>query len=140
MQAGTLKGVLWHQGESDTVQQAKTDVYEKKLVRLIKDVRGDLGEPQLPFIVGNLAEFYGTGKAHNAPDRVARINKIKGVLRSLPEKVPHTGFVASTGCTSPDHHMVHFDRKSYITLGKRYANVFNEMVSNSKEKNIQNSN
>ncbi len=140
MQAGTLKGVLWHQGESDTVQQAGTDVYEKKLHRLIEDVRKDLGDAQLPFIVGNLAEFYGTGKDHNAPDRVARINQIKGILRSLPEKVPHTGFVESTGCTSPDHHMVHFDRKSYITLGQRYTNVFNRMFSDSEKKNIQNSN
>ena len=27
MQAGTLKGVLWHQGESDTVEQTRTDAY-----------------------------------------------------------------------------------------------------------------
>ncbi|MEC9056308.1 MAG: sialate O-acetylesterase, partial [Verrucomicrobiota bacterium] len=68
MQTGTLKGVLWHQGESDTVEQTRTDAYEKRLHRLVEDVRKDLGSPQLPFIVGNLAEFYGTGKDHKAPD------------------------------------------------------------------------
>ena len=62
MQSGTLKGVLWHQGESDTVEQTRTDAYENRLHRLTEDVRKDLGNPQLPFIVGNLAEFYGTGK------------------------------------------------------------------------------
>ena len=128
MQAGTLKGVLWHQGESDTVTQAKTDVYEKKLHRLIEDVRKDLGDATLPFIVGNLAEFYGTGKDHNAPDRVARISKIKGILRSLPEKVPHTGFVESTGCSPAARAKVHFDRKSCVLLGKRYAKVYAETV------------
>jgi hypothetical protein len=133
MQAGTLKGVLWHQGESDTVEQAKTDVYEKKLHRLIADVRKDLGDAQLPFVVGNLAEFYGTGKDHNAPDRVARINRIKGIFRSLPEKVPHTGFVESTGCSPATRAKVHFDRKSYVLLGKRYAEVYADMMDKAKK-------
>ena len=128
-QTGTLKAVLWHQGESDTVEQTKTDTYEIKLQQLINDVREDLGDPQLPFIAGNLAEFYGTGKDHNAPDRVARINKIKGILRSLPEKVPHTGFVETTGCSPAARAKVHFNRQSYILLGKRYAEVYFDMTS-----------
>ena len=129
MQAGTLKGVLWHQGESDTVEQTRTDAYEKRLHRLIEDVRKDLGSPQLPFIVGNLAEFYGTGKDHKAPDRVARITKIKEILRSLPKKVPHTGFVESTGCSPAARAKVHFDRKSCLLMGKRYAKVYAEMFA-----------
>ncbi len=127
MQAGTLKGVLWHQGESDTVEQTRTDAYEKRLHRLVEDVRKDLGSPQLPFIVGNLAEFYGTGKDHKAPDRVARITRIKEILRSLPEKVPHTGFVESTGCSPAARAKVHFDRKSCLLMGKRYAKVYADM-------------
>jgi len=130
MQAGTLKGVLWHQGESDTVEQTRTDAYEKKLHRLIEDVREDLGNSRLPFLVGNLAEFYGTGLDHKAPDRVARISKIKEILRSLPKKVPHTGFVESTGCSPAARAKVHFDRKSCVLLGKRYAKVYADMITN----------
>jgi hypothetical protein len=129
MEEGTLKGVMWHQGESDTVEQTRTDAYEKKLHRLVGDVRKDLGNPQLPFIVGNLAEFYGTGEDHTAPDRVARIDKIKEILRSLPNKVPHAGFVESTGCTPAARPKVHFDRKSCVLLGKRYAEVYAEMLA-----------
>jgi len=129
MQVGTLKGVLWHQGESDTVEQTRTDAYEKRLHRLIKDVREDLGYTQLPFIVGNLAEFYGTGKDHKAPDRVTRITKIKEILRCLPKKVPHTGFVESTGCSPAARAKVHFDRKSCLLMGKRYAKVYADMFA-----------
>ena len=129
MQVGTLKGVLWHQGESDTVEQTRTDAYENRLHRLIKDVREDLGYPQLPFIVGNLAEFYGTGQDHKAPDRVARITKIKEILRSLPKKVPHTGFVESTGCSPAARAKVHFDRKSCLLMGKRYAKVYADLFA-----------
>lgn len=127
MQTGILKGVLWHQGESDTVEQTKTDAYEKRLHLLIEDIRKDLGNPQLPFIVGNLAEFYGTGKDHKAPDRVARISKIKEILRSLPKKVAHSGFVESTGCRPAARAKVHFDRKSSSLMGKRYAKVYADM-------------
>ena len=129
-QVGTLKGVLWHQGESDTVEQTRTDAYENRLHRLIEDVREDLGNPKLPFIVGNLAEFYGTGQDHKAPDRVARITKIKEILRRLPKKVPHTGFVESTGCSPAARAKVHFDRKSCVLLGKRYAKVYADMFAN----------
>jgi hypothetical protein len=129
MQAGTLKGVLWHQGESDTVTQERTDAYEKKLHRLVEDVRKDLGDAQLPFIVGNLAEFYGTGGGHNAPDRVERINKVRGILRNLPAKVPHTGFVESTGCSPAARAKVHFNRPSYVLLGKRYAEVYEKILA-----------
>jgi hypothetical protein len=128
MTRGTVKGVLWHQGESDTVTQPKADSYEQKLHQLIADLRKDLADDKLPFIAGNLAEFYGTGKDHSKPDRVKRIDKVRAVFRSLPKKVKNTGFAESTGCSSPDHHKVHFDRKSYIILGKRYAKAYAETV------------
>ncbi len=133
MTQGAVKGVLWHQGESDTVTQAKADSYDQKLQQLIADLRKDLANPKLPFIVGNLAEFYGTGKDHNKPDRVKRIDKVRAVIRTLPKKVKITGFAESTDCSSPDRHMVHFDRKSYIMLGKRYAKAYAETVKKSQQ-------
>ncbi len=125
---GVIKGVLWHQGESDTVNTSLANSYEDKLHQLIADVRKDLKDDNLPFIVGNLAEFYGSGPEHSAPDRVKDINKVREILRVLPGKIADTGFVESTGCSSSDKHMVHFDRKSYIILGKRYAEVYSTIT------------
>ena len=126
---GKVKGVLWHQGESDTVNEELAESYERKLHQLISDIRNDLGDDQLPFIVGNLAEFYGTGEEHNAPDRVNRIKRVRSALRAVPENIENTGFVESTGCTSIDHHNVHFDRNSYIILGVRYAEEYERITS-----------
>lgn len=125
---GVVKGVLWHQGESDTVTEELALSYEKKLHRLIEDLRQDLNIPNLPFVVGNLAEFYGTGKDHNSPERVLQIGLVKKALQTLPQKVNNTGYVSSKNCRSIDKHMVHFDRKSYIILGKRYAAVYNNLL------------
>ena len=131
---GKLKGVLWHQGESDTVTDARTNSYEQKLHQLIQDLRKDFANDQLPFVAGNLAEFYGTAKEHSQPERVKRIEKVRAILRALPSKLENTGFVESKDCSSPDHHMVHFDRESYLKLGERYAKVFSEMMSRPKQK------
>ncbi|NKI27480.1 sialate O-acetylesterase [Arenibacter sp. 6A1] len=125
---GQIKGVLWHQGESDTVDEELADSYETKLHQLIADLRTDLNNPKLPFIVGNLAEFYGTGKDHNAAERVKKIDQVKKALRDLPSKVKNTGFAESSDCKSIDQHMVHFDRESYILLGKRYVQEIESLL------------
>ncbi|SIR32229.1 sialate O-acetylesterase [Maribacter ulvicola] len=126
---GIIKGVLWHQGESDTVNEELANSYEDKLHQLIIDLRSDLNKPKLAFIVGNLAEFYGTGKDHNSKERLKKIDQVKKALRDLPTKVEYTGFAESSDCKSIDHHMVHFDRESYILLGKRYAQEFENLIN-----------
>ncbi|QZE12975.1 sialate O-acetylesterase [Halosquirtibacter laminarini] len=125
---GIIKAVLWHQGESDTVNKELAEQYESKLTQLIQDVRTDLKAPKLPFVVGNLAEFYGTGKDHCAPKRVSYINKVKNTLREIPKKVPNTAFVESTGGVTYDQNNVHFNRESYIMLGKRYEVKYESLV------------
>lgn len=118
---GVIKGVLWHQGESDTVSEELARAYAAKLDALVADLRADLGDPALAFVAGELAPFYGTGLEHNAPDRVVRIAKVQQALRDLPSRVPHTACASSKGLRSADGHMVHFDRASLIEFGNRYA-------------------
>lgn len=123
-QQGQLKAILWHQGESDTVTPEAAELYAQRLEKLILDLRTDLGEPDLPVVIGDLAEFYGTGKDHSDPDRVKRINKVRNTLKEISQKVSHTSFVPTTGLHSHDHHQVHFDRDSYIRLGYRYFDAY----------------
>lgn len=127
---GKLKALLWHQGESDTVSPELADRYESRLLQFIRDIRADLNEPELLVIIGNLGEFYGTGPDHSAPPRVKQIEKVKRCLRTIPDKLPRTGFVESTGLGSCDQHQVHFDRESYVIFGKRYLDVYWNMVKN----------
>lgn len=126
---GKLKALLWHQGESDTVSEEAADLYESRLIQLIENIRTDLEEPDLIVIVGNLAEFYGTGVDHSAPQRVKQIKKVKDSLRNVSKKLLYTGFVESKGLRSIDQHQVHFDRESYIIFGKRYLDVYWTMIN-----------
>lgn len=141
METGTIKGVLWHQGESDTVTEERANTYEGKLHKLIADVREDLKMPDLPFIVGDLGQLFGIGENNPNPDpeRVANINKVRNALKSVPDKVKNTACVSTVGLTYVDTpKCTHFDRKSYITLGERYCEVYEKTVQNKDNQTEEN--
>ncbi len=131
---GVISGVLWHQGESDTVNAKLSAAYAGKLDRLVADLRADLGAPALPFVAGDLADFYGTGPDHakNAA-HVAGIKVVRKTLAELPTRVPGTAFVPSEGLKSIDKHMVHLDRASLITFGQRYAEALTALEKRAPE-------
>jgi len=104
---GTLKGLLWHQGEGDS---KRASTYLQSLTQLIADLRKDLDTPQLPFVAGEV--YYD---AKHKPNTV----KINKEISKLPNKVPFTSFVSSAGLTTMDH--THFDTAGMKLLGKRYA-------------------
>jgi len=98
--SGTLKGILWHQGESN---HKTPEDYLLKLQALVENLRADLDSPDLPFVAGQVLE-------------VPAINE---QIAKLPSKVPATGFVSSEGLKGQDRW--HFDTASMMELGERYA-------------------
>src|SRR5690349_2667015 len=76
LEAGTLAGILWHQGESDSKPEL-AKLYQTKLDDLVARLRTDLAAPEVPFIAGTLAENRQT-------ESDAMIN---AALRSLPNRV-----------------------------------------------------
>lgn len=108
---GIIKGVIWHQGESDL---QKADTYLDDLEVLITRIRSDLGLPELPFVAGEIAE-----------DQPGRENFNK-MVNLLPERVPGTAVVSSKGTKTFDE--VHFDTKSQLKMGKRYAQKMKKLI------------
>jgi hypothetical protein len=99
MQTGTLAGILWHQGESD---EANAE-YLPALKQLIADLRADLGDPDLPFVAGEIHE----------------VKLINDQLARLPREVPHTAVVSADGLKAQDRW--HFNSAGIRLLGERYA-------------------
>jgi hypothetical protein len=46
-----VAGFGWHQGWNDRVNQAFNDAYEQNMVNFIRDVRKELGNEKLPFVI-----------------------------------------------------------------------------------------
>ncbi|MBF0198748.1 MAG: sialate O-acetylesterase [Planctomycetes bacterium] len=104
-----LKGILWHQGESDS---NNGNYVKKDLKPIIIALRKEFGNPDLPFIVGETFSGDFKGKKSNR-------DKINKQLKQVPALVPVTACASSKGLSTFDG--THFDTKSQLELGKRYA-------------------
>ena len=111
MQSGVLKGIIWHQGESDSKPE-KVQVYQVKLEKLIASFRRDLGDEKLPFVVAKLGDFY----VERNPDA----ESINRILANIPDKVENTACVDVSGLNHKGD-VLHFDTESSRELGRRYA-------------------
>jgi hypothetical protein len=114
MQQGIIKGVLWHQGESDN-DSVHSSIYLQKLVMLINRLRSELHQPNLPFVAGEIGHFL-------------KQDFINPVLNKLPEQAPNTKVVSAKGLTDKGDQL-HFNTGSARELGKRYAWAMKELQS-----------
>jgi hypothetical protein len=119
MKSGVLKGILWHQGESDAKPKL-ADVYEKKLHAFIVRLRGELQAKSVPFIAGQMGQF----KERPWSDDKKRVDQAH---RDVSTNVKHAAFVTSDGLSHKGDE-VHFDSESYRELGRRYATAFQKLA------------
>ncbi len=118
MEKGELKGILWHQGESDNDPE-KAAVYLEKLKTLVKNLRSDLNAPNLPFVLGEIGYFN-------------REDHINPVIRQVPGEIPHTAVVSAAGLKDKGDHL-HFATPFAQELGRRYAAAMKRMQKKQKQ-------
>jgi hypothetical protein len=116
---GPVRAILWHQGESDATPE-RSVVYAAKLRALIERFRSDLGDADLPFIIGQLGEF--SGRPWTGDTR-----RIDSVHRAIAASVPNVAFVPTQGLRDKGD-AVHFDAAAYRELGERYAAAYLKIV------------
>ncbi len=115
---GTLRGVIWHQGEGDS-HSIRVDMYLGRLEILISAIREEFNDPNLPFIAGQL---YDNENRH----------AFNEMLLQLPGFIKHTGVALSAGTNTTDG--THFDSESAIIMGNRYAAEMKKIQTGSKKK------
>ena len=115
-----FKGILWHQGESDT---GATGTYEASLYDMIADMRSDINDADstTPFILGELTPQF---VASNGGAQV-----INPIIEGVPADITYTGVADNTGLTSkPDN--IHYNAASLRTLGSRYYTAYLAALTN----------
>jgi GH35 family endo-1,4-beta-xylanase len=106
--SGVIKGVLLHQGESNTGDRQWPAKVKAVYENLLRDL--DLKAEAVPLLAGEVvhADQNGACAAMNA------------IIGELPKTVPTARVVSSAGCKArPDR--LHFTPEGYRELGKRYA-------------------
>ena len=111
---GKLKGIIWHQGEGN---QSNPEHYMPLLKKLVEDLRNDLGK-NVYFLAGEL------GKWRNSSI------KINSVIDNIPSEISNADFVNTNGLTPlhGDSTNPHFDNRSQLILGRRYADKVLEKI------------
>jgi len=117
-QAFRIRGLLWHQGESDS--KASAEAHQKRLVEFAARLREDVGVPDLPIVVG---QVFDNGKR----------DTVRAALRTFSEADPACGLVTVEGLTTWDAG-THFDAKSQLLLGERYAEALLEVQAATEER------
>jgi hypothetical protein len=105
---GVIKGILLHQGESNTNDTTWPGKVKIVYDNLIKDL--DLDTSSVPLLAGEVVNADQSGVC-------ASMNKI---IDELPQTVPAAHVISSAGCTTgPDH--LHFNAAGYREFGRHYA-------------------
>jgi len=105
-QDGVIKGILLHQGETNTGNQDWPNYVQKIYSDMLTDL--SLSAADVPLLAGEMLSESGNCCSSMNP-----------IINQLPNVIPTAHIISSEGCTGADN--AHFDSEGYRLLGTRYA-------------------
>jgi len=133
-----LAGFAWHQGWNDGCSEDMTAEYEYNLANLIRDVRTDLGVPDLPISIGvsgmngwNPSNKYESTRRTdivNAQLAVAKYPEFEGTVASVETR----DFYREKEPVSPGNQIYHWNNncESYWLIGKAMGEAMVDLIRN----------
>ena len=109
---GVIKGIIFHQGETDEGDSDWPNKVKKVYDRLVKDVGLD---ENIPFFAGEVP-YQGSSKGTN------------NNIRKLPQQSKNFYLVSAEGLNDLDMMRIHFSSQGYRDFGKRYAEKVMEVL------------
>ena len=110
--SGVIKGILWHQGESNAGIKSYP-LFKSRLKECIEKMRKDIGNASLPFYAGLLGSFL---KSNEFP----KSKEVNSDLRSLSLEIKNM-YIIETSDLKPKSDTIHFDSPSQREMGRRFA-------------------
>ncbi|MDP6526280.1 MAG: sialate O-acetylesterase [Kiritimatiellia bacterium] len=140
--SGTFKGILWHQGESNTTGVDRYVTFKPCLLGIVRDIRSDLDMPGLPFVTGQLTRMSSNSmpqEDHFGSESCGTITRVLADIGEYNDKAAHVRSSNCGLCIEHTRHLVdeegnatgktmrmpndtiHFNRSGLTTMGQRYA-------------------
>ena len=107
-QKGVIKGILLHQGESNTGDRNWPMKVKSVYANLLQDL--ELKNNSVPLLAGEMV----------GADQGGRCASMNTIIATLPQQIPNSYVISSAGCTSAADKL-HFDAAGYRELGRRYG-------------------
>jgi hypothetical protein len=114
---GVIKGILLHQGESNTNDTLWTKKVKVVYDNLMKDL--NLNPEKVPLLAGEMV---------NA-DQGGVCASMNAIISTLPQTIPNSYVIPSNGCTDARDNL-HFNAEGYRELGRRYATKMLSIMGN----------
>ncbi|GAB1855455.1 hypothetical protein MHTCC0001_02890 [Flavobacteriaceae bacterium MHTCC 0001] len=105
---GVIKGILLHQGETNTGDQMWPQYVKKVYNHILEDL--NLSADSTPLLSGEVVH----------EDQQGKCSKMNDIIAKLPQVIPTAHVISSSGCPAPKDR-VHFSPAGYRKLGARYA-------------------
>lgn len=113
---GVIKGILIHQGESNTNDSLWTKKVKLVYDNLMKDLK--LNPKKIPLLAGELV----------SADQGGACASMNSIIATLPQIIPNSHVISSEGCPSISDHL-HFTAEGYRILGKRFGEKMLEILN-----------
>ena len=114
---GNIKGVLWHQGESNTNNAENISSHPERLTQLFKIFRNITHDDKLPILAGELGAY-----SKNNPNWQLINEAIRGVVA----KDAHAALVKTQDLKQKGDN-IHFNSAAQRTMGERFASEYLKM-------------
>jgi len=132
-----LAGVFWFQGMDDGMWDSKAKDYEELLANFIRDIRKEFKSPNLPIVVGALAEAGGkmtpnkqsVFDAQMAVSDPSKYPEFKGSVRSVDTRPMAYPVAECPG--GRDRYSGHAE--SYLKIGEAMGKAMLELTKNSSK-------
>ncbi|WP_316769944.1 sialate O-acetylesterase [Pedobacter frigiditerrae] len=106
--SGVIKGILMHQGESNTGDKTWPNKVKNVYQSLLTDL--NLDAKAIPLLAGEVV---------NA-DQGGVCASMNAIIATLPQTIPNSHVISSAGCPDGADNL-HFSAEGYRMLGKRYG-------------------
>jgi hypothetical protein len=119
LKTSRLKGILWHQGESDAERLESAESYKERFLYFINSLLTDIGNTNIPIIFGELGGFLVNNQ------KCAYSHIVNKHLEDICSGENLFSFVSSKGLVD-NGDFLHFNAKSLREFGNRYAIAWEE--------------
>ncbi len=113
---GVIKGILLHQGESNTGDTTWPQKVRLVYNNLLKDL--NLKAASVPLLAGEVV----------SADQGGACASMNTIIDDLPQTIPTAHIISSVGCPQRGDNL-HFTAEGYRMLGKRYAEAMLPLLS-----------
>jgi hypothetical protein len=113
---GEIKGIIWHQGESDA-NERNIAKYPEHIKILFNSFRYVIENEQLPILMGELGSYSKTNE---------NWQRINNAFHDFTDTEPHT-YLINTQDLKHKGDYIHFNSEGQREIGKRFAKAFSDI-------------